>query len=261
MDDFVADDFVEELLKKDDDATNIEIDGSSITYDTIVDIDPDEEQLAPKLEPMMDIFVRITRVIFLSHATLATLITFVAFLPDEFLATHETQSISVFILIHVLVICLALYIAMIVMREHKYALNMFYAWGFSVYFVSVSLASVLHDISPLQFSFCVALQGCSILAYTYVSPRHVDPWKSFYIMLIVGVFGWMTGLYVFIKEQDWITAGVLFALIVGSAAYSAIEIHYVTRYNVGEKELTKAIIQFHSDPVIWVYARILKMIK
>ena len=52
MDDFVADDFVEELLKKDDDATNIEFDGTSITYDTIVDIDP-EEQLAPKLRQVI----------------------------------------------------------------------------------------------------------------------------------------------------------------------------------------------------------------
>jgi len=259
MDNFSTDEFVEELMKKDDDATIIENDGNTVIYETLV---PEEDQeLVPKLEPMMDIFVRITRVIFVSHATLAILITAVAFLPDEFLATHETQPISVYMFIHVLLISLVLYISMIVMREHQYALHLFYAWGFSVYFVSVSLASILHDISPLQFSFCVALQASSIIVYTYYSPRNVDPWKSFYIMLIVGVFGWMTGLYVFIKEQDWITAGVLFVLIVGSAAYSAIEIHYVTRYNVGEAELTKAIIQFYSDPVIWIYAKILSLIK
>lgn len=260
MDDFNAEGFVQELMKKDDDAEIIEYNSTGVVYETLVPVEELKED-TPKSEPMIDIFVRITRVIFLSHATLFVLLTAVAFLPDEFLATHETQSVSIFMFIHILVISLALYIAMIVMREHQYALHMFYAWGFSVYFVSVSLASILHDISPLQYSFCVALQACSILVYTYWSPRDVDPWKSFYIMIIVGIVGWMTGLYVFIKEQDWITAGVLFVLIIASAAYSAVEIHYVTRYNVGEKELTKAIIQFYSDPVIWVYARILKLIK
>jgi len=254
--------FIEELSKKDDNLRVIEESDTVLVFETDVDlgqVSEDEDTFEP--ETMMNIFVRIIRVIFVTHTVLATMITLVGFLPDEFLVVQEPAKVAVFSLICTLLMSLGLYIAMIVLREHEYALSIFYFWGFSAFLVSVSLAGVLRDISPLQFSMCVAMQSASVLIYTYISPKNVDPWRSYYIMLLVGLFGWMTGLYVFIKEQDWITAAVLLVLIVLSAAYSAVQIHYVTRYHLGEKELIKAIIQFYSDPVIYLYAKILEKIK
>lgn len=261
------DGLIEELQKKDSDLRVIEdnqMDGY-VQVETSIDFggadpldtasDPfyvDENLIKNELTGQQkDVFVRILRVMFMANALLSFFIA-TGFIPYQFLVVDEARIVSIVVFVITAIISTVLYVALTLLVNHRHALALFVLWVFPCYTAIISFAAIIRDIAPLQLFTITALQSCSVILYTVVSPRIVEAWKSFYIMLIVGLMGWCVGLLAFISQQDWVSAGLLAIAMLGTAAYGAMEIHFVGRYCLDEKDLIKAVIQFYTDPLRFV---------
>lgn len=205
--------------------------------------------------PRVDVWVKITRIVFMANAALSCLIV-TGMLPYEFLTIEERPNTVIYMCIGCALASLTFYITMIACRRAWFALSLLVAWGFTYYAVVICIAGIMRDLSPLQFGMITAVQSLAVIVYSITSPANVDPLRAFYAMAAVGVMGWAVGLYAFITQRDWIPAIILLVATFASAAYSAVEIHFVTRFNLSKKDCIEAVICFYGDPVIQAYKKI-----
>jgi len=264
-------DLLVELNKKDDDLQVIEnnTDKQYVIVQTDLPMFDDEEPdnmnnplaidsnlISNEIHgPAIDVLTRVIRVMFMINALLSCFV-LTGFVPYQFLVLDETRIVSIVVFIITSIISTTFYILMGIFSEHRHALVLFVLWVFPYYTAVISFAGILRNFAPLQLGLVTALQSFSIVLYTVINPVNVDPWKSFYVMLIMGLVGWLSGIYAFIVQRDWISAIILLVASVASAAYSAIQIKHVTRYSVSEKDYIKAIIQFYADPLVYVIEKI-----
>ena len=256
-------DLLLELNKKDDDLQVLEGEGghemliitSIPEFDELMLEEVEEEQnmLVDEAQgPRMDIWVKVTRVIFMVNTMVSALV-LTGFIPYQFLLNDERIYIRYVLLGIWITICLTLYVCMAIWRRARLASTLFVFWAISYYALVIDIAAIIEDFAPLQFALVTFAQSLYVIVYTIYSPSYVDAWKSFYIMLIMGLLAWAMGLYAFIEQQDWVPATLLLIASVLSAAYSAVEIHYVTRYSVSWEDCVEAVIRFYTDPIIWMW--------
>jgi hypothetical protein len=205
--------------------------------------------------PRVDVWVKIVRIVFMTNAALSCFIV-TGMVPYEFLTIEERPFTVIYMLVGSGLASLTFYFTMIACRRAWFALTLFVAWGFTYYAVVICIAGIMRDLSPLQFGMITAVQSLAIIMYTIASPANVDPLRSFYAMSIVGVMGWAVGLYAFITQRDWVPAILLLLATFASAGYSALEIRFVTRFNLSKKDCIEAVITFYGDPVIQALKKI-----
>lgn len=255
---------LDELNKKDDDLKVLEnnqkegyvVVESSIDFSTEDSINDDLMENDSN-DIHMDVFVRIIRYMFFVTGLISGFVS-TGCIPFYFLVKDETQIVSIIIFILTSIVSTVFYILMTVFVEHRHALVFFVLWIFPYYSAVFSFAAIIENIAPLQFAMICCMQSCSIIVYSIVSPRMIDVWKSFYIMVSVGVLGWILGLFAFITEQDWVSATLLGVVMILTSVYMAFQIQFVNRYSLAEKDLIKAVIQFYADPLRYIINRLKK---
>lgn len=258
-------DLLVELNKKDDDLDVITENNEVILITSLSDgeLGLEEEEsfldsdmlIDEAMGPRIDIVVQVTRAVFMVN-TVCSLLLLTGFIPYSYLTFDESSNIRFIILGIWLAISVVFYILMAIWRRSKMALAFFMMWILSYYILVVDIAAILHDFTPLQFGLITFAQYLFIVVYTVWSPAVADAWKSLYIMLGMGLLAWGMGIYAFILQKDWIQAVILFIAMVVNAGYSAIQIRYMTRYNVSNEDILEATIRFYADPAIWVYNKI-----
>lgn len=263
-------DFLDELTKKDEDAELVEYDnftGSMIVSTRLnigeeIDIEGEIDRALQEVsqgEPHIDVLVQLIRLIFLINAAVAFEITIVGFLPEELMQYALTRKINAYILGNSAFLSCVLYFVMIVYREHQYAIFILVSWLGSVFCLCVSLSALIEDIIIMQFTACVALQSVSVIAYSFYNRTEIDAWKSFYIMITVGISVWLLNIYSFVIDSSvvrWVFCVLLLFSIVGTSSYCALQIHRISRYSLSYKDRVLAVIQFYGDPAIEIWNKI-----
>lgn len=205
--------------------------------------------------PNVAIMVQVVRSVFMVN-TVCSLVLLTGFIPYAYLTYDQNSNVRFIILGIWLAISVVFYILMSIYRRSQYALAFFIMWLISYFILVVDIAAILHNFTPLQFGLITFAQYLFIVVYTVWSPTMTDAWKSFYIMLCLGIIGWGMGIYAFILQRDWVQAVILFVAMVLNAGYSAIQIFYMKNYSVSNEDLLEATIRFYAEPIIWLYNKI-----
>jgi hypothetical protein len=124
-------------------------------------------------------------------------------------------------------------------------------WIMITFYVTCSLAAALKSFAPFQACTMFFMQCIVGLLYClYAGKDNVNPWWAAALMMCASVCVWAMGLYSFIREQDWITSGVLFVTcVLFLPLYTAYQTHLIgKRYNM--EELIQANIEFVTDVVV-----------
>lgn len=122
-----------------------------------------------------------------------------------------------------------------------------------------SAAAFFHTLGPFQGSTILFLECVTVLVYCLYTKKELDGWFVAVCMSCVGVCVWLCGLVAFVREQDWITSGVLFVgCVVVFPIYSALFIHHsAKRFHLGD--FSEVIVGFFTDfyvvPLQWMYAK------
>jgi len=88
---------------------------------------------------------------------------------------------------------------------------------FNNYVFIVSLASFGSTFAPFQGCSILFIECTSIIIVALVigrTSKRLDPIWCTLTMMLSGLLIWSVGLYAFIKEQDWISSGLLFVTCV-----------------------------------------------
>ena len=193
------------------------------------------------------IHVQITLILFLTNATIAFSTLTLGMAPYSLLRLLPKQ-IALYVFISLISTNVLLYLLMIWLKNAPSII----IWASSLILTMGSLCAVLDDIAPLQIAAIIFAQSILVALYTIISPRHIKPWLASLLMIMVGVGVWAIGIYAFIKQADWISAGIIFGLITIFAIYSSIQILYADRYTLSYNNITQAITNFYADPLYFV---------
>jgi hypothetical protein len=249
---------IHQIFKKDDDATIINVDeytGDILLESSLDDLPyevvniPSTLLLDESNQIAMDVMVRIIRILFLVNALLSFLTIMMGIVPFYILLTMPVN-IARYVTIGLAVGCTLTYLLMLISKSQVVIL----IWMFLVCMTMGSICAVLKDIIPIQIATAVFMQSISIVFYTALSRRKLKVWLSIIIMIVVGLLTWTIGIYAFINQQDWISAGIAFILTFLFAVYSGLEIHYVDRYNLAKDSILSAIVKFYGDPVLQLFS-------
>lgn len=247
--------FADSLLKKDDDATILDVDpytGDLLIETSISDL-PGEIVPSTLLEDerdqmLMDILVRMTRILFLVNALMAFVAIMIGTVPYFVLLTLPKEA-ALYTTIAFGAYCVGLYFVMLATHELSFTI----AWMFTLCMTLGAASAVVRDVAPLQAATIVFMQSIAVVMYTAYSRRKVKVWVATTAMLVVGLIVWVIGIYAFIEQQDWISGGVVLALSVAFAAYSGLQVRYIDRYSLSKKDMTRAVVNFYGDPILWVF--------
>ena len=247
------------IKKKDEDAVVVEIDHENdlVTIDSTFQIESDEiyEVQEPTLmledemdAPMTNVIVQIVYALFLTNAVVAFIAITLGIAPYLLLKTVSYQN-ALYILYGLLATNVVIYFIMVWLKSKPVIV----IWVVSLSMLLGAIGAIINDFAPLQIATIVFMQSISIVLYTLISPKKIKTWVSMVIMMFIGVATWSLGLYAFIKQQDWISAGVVFALQVIFAVYSTIQVKYADRYSLSDNHMTQAIANFYSDPIYFTF--------
>lgn len=155
------------------------------------------------------------------------------------------------------------YVAMYFIRDPFYCVPTIGVWMFLLFMALNTLSALMHNMAVFQAIAIILCQSLSILVYCARYPRGLKLLWAFGIMCGAGMIPWLLGLYAFIKNNDWITAVVLFfGGVIGSAAYATFQIQSVHRFNTSKRDLVRAVVHNYTDiafgPIRWIHKEIQK---
>lgn len=246
--------FLEDLLKKDEDAVVL----TSTTFKTTAnlgeEIPPDEDLT---VIPHVKVNIQIVRHLFVVHGMLSYLVSIFGIVP--FYLLLSVPYVSLVLLWASLGASIPLYWMLYWFRASpRWAVPACILWALNGFVIICTLASVLRSMAPLQGTLIFFVESVAVILLGYAFTAEIDCWWAALVMASTGLAVWGLGLYAFVVEQDWITSGVLFGVcVVLYPAYASYQIHRIHRYHL--KELTTAVVQFFTDPIgvpiAWISAR------
>ena len=271
-----AESLIERVLKKDDDSFAVQTGESTyelttFSSDFAVPLD-DGPTLA---EQLMDpeklsreahnrparVHVRIVRYVFAGHALFSSLIMSFSYLVYYLLSfdTGNNGNVAAFCFIcfsSSVIIVYALIGALMRFRTNAQtlALCLLAAFAWMTMLSVGSLAAFVGNIVPIQAGTMCFAQCMVIYAYTLGNPDEIDPLYSLIYMIIAAIVVWFLGLYGFIMQDSWISAGCLFLFGALGAGYLSFQIRFANRFNISECNL--ALLQFYMDPLLWLLHKV-----
>lgn len=244
--------FKEEFLKKDDDATFSDETEHSIlvTSKLLEDIDEAIVDKKPQDTRPTAVPVRIARHIFVVNSLFTWLIVLGGILPYYFFRKDVPTPALGWLLGGICLCCIIAFTLMVIVKDHFYTVPIIGLWMAFIFMFVTTLAAIMRSLAPFQAVFIIFMESVAMICYSFASKRYMDPIWSGGFMAAGGLLGWLCGLYIFINENDWITSLVLFLLfVIGSSAYSAHQIKLVGRFSLSRKDLVRAVIHYYTDPV------------
>lgn len=260
-------DFVQSLLKKDDDAEILEQTEYSVTVDSAVLLDEIDEAIGPDengatgLEtelnaPNMTVPVRVLRTVAMAHTTYTFLILLWGVVPYYFFRSDVSTSGLEWMLLGVGIACLMVYAALCVIQPHVAQIVAMGVWMFLLFMCVNLLAAILKNLSPFQAVLIHFCQGLTMTVYCFLARRKLDAWWCCGYMVGAGLVAWLVGFVAFLHYNDWITSFVLLLVfVIGSSVYSAWQVTLVNRFNVSVVSQVDAVRHFYVDllllPLQW----------
>lgn len=193
---------------------------------------------------MMNVYVRIIQIIFLVNVVVAFTIILLGVVP-YMLIINIPKNAGMYILIGLCVTSMIFYFLMAYFKSKPWIA----IWVLLVALTLGAASAVIDDVAPLQAVTIIFAQSISMVVYTSISRRKIKVWLSIFLMIFAGICVWLIGIYSFVKQQDWISAGVILGLSFVFALYSGMEVFYSDNYSLSEEHMTNAIISFYCDPV------------
>ena len=243
--------FKEEFLKKDEDATFSDETEHSIMVTSKL-LDEIDEAIEPSQadKRIAAVPVRITRHIFVVNVIFAWLIVMGGIVPYYFFRKDVPTPALGWLLAAVWFSCVLAFFLMVIVKDHFYTVPIIGLWMALLFMVVTTLAAIMRSLAPFQAVFIIFMESMAMVIYSFASKRYMDPVWAAGFMSAGGLIGWLCGLYIFINENDWITSLVLFLLfVIGCSAYSAYQIKLVGRFSLSRKDLVRAVVHYYSDPV------------
>lgn len=159
-------------------------------------------------------------------------------------------------------LCICGSILMYVYREAGQPIAIVCGISLMAFFLAMcSAASLIGTMAPLQICVTLYIEYTAALLYCLIgNEKQVHPWWVALTMMMSGFCVWSLGLYAFIASQHWIILIALFFVSVGLAPFfTAWHISTVNQYNLQDKELIKATIEFLLGVVVlpgrWMSAK------
>jgi hypothetical protein len=81
---------------------------------------------------------------------------------------------------------------------------------FNNFIFIVSLSAFASSFAPLQGCTILFVECVAVILMGFLFKKKIDPIWSALVMMLSGLIVWSVGLYAFIREQDWISSGLLF---------------------------------------------------
>lgn len=245
-------DTITDLQKKDDDLLVVAESEDGAIIETTLEILPDDvvvEEQSTLLEderagPIMDVSVKMVQILFLVNALMAFMAIMLGTVPYFMLRLTPA---AIYVMGGLWAVCVLSYAFMLAIQSRVFV----FMWFFLLCMALGATCAVVRDAAPLQIAAVVFLQSIGVVLYTAVSPRELSTRLAVALMLATGLACWLIGIYAFVTQQDWISAGIVIALSVLFAAYSGLQIHHVNRHALTKERMLKAVINFYGDPVLF----------
>ena len=243
-------DFVESLIKKDPDAVIIDIskDGTEfIIQSDLVDMPMDFEEIVetPELiDPYTKTNVKVVRVIFTGNAIIAYMSIIFGIIPYMGLELISVPTRD-YILWSLVAVTGVVYVLMAVFKN----MSSIICFAFFLSFTLGAACAHLNNMALLQAGLIVFAQSMTVAIITTKFTRELKIWQTVISMLVVGLVVWLVGIYAFVEQHDWVSAGILAAFNVVFTIYSFIQIKYIDRYSLSKDNLTIAMANFYTDPI------------
>jgi len=271
---------LETLRKKDEDLVVVEQSDDHLVIETSSMDDPPEglervdteSSLSPPLllkeemqSPTTPVSIRVIRSIYIVNATYTLLFMIWGLMP-YFLFRYDVSVLGIGIGLAIVGLAtLASYVAMYTVKDQFFTVPLIGLWMF-LFFMSVNMfAALIRSLAPFQAVAIVFCQSLSILIYCFFTTRqsvasrhrHINVVWATGIMLGAGLVPWLCGIYAFVRDNDWITAFVLFLFIViGSSLYNANQLRLIDRFDVSREDLVRAVVHYYTDalfgPIRWI---------
>ncbi len=200
------------------------------------------------LPPSINVNTQIVRHMFTYHALISFMIPSFGIVPFYLLKDHFIISLDLLALSGTAGIIL--YITMYLVRDTDWASFALCMWLFNGYMLMCSLSAILHSIAPFQACFIFFINSLTVIIIGLWFERLIDPWWISLFLILGGAVVWGTGIYAFIKEQDWITSGVLFLLsVILMPFYCGYEIYLINGGRFHKNEMGRTLVYFWTDPI------------
>lgn len=256
--------FLQNVFKKDDDATVTQIGGSVFVETTMpVARPPPPPPLTDDFlledaatAPRPDVRIQLVCNIFIVNSVV-TLVWIAITLPF-----FSWGGFARIVLIAACVLQLAFYLAFVFMREFKQPpvaiCIVWLCWVVTMGIAFGAVTSLLGNVAPLQLEAMLWVQSLVVIVYTKRSPREISAPTAFLCMCIGTMVVWAVCVAEFVVEHDWTSGTVILVVAIFCALYSAhgIRESEVHQYNASWDDLLAAIVQFYGEPVIQLLRKI-----
>lgn len=207
--------------------------------------------------PATHISVRVIRSIFIVNAGFAFMGMLVGLVP-YFVLRYDVSVMGLGIAMGLVGASqFVAYVLMYFVKDQFYTVPLIGIWMFLVIVFLDIWGALVRTLAPFQAFTIAFCQSLSVLIYCFLSHRKINVVWALGIMCGTGLVPWLCGIYAFIRDNDWITAFVLFLFcVIGFALYSANQIRLVGRFNVSREDLVRAVVHYYTDaifgPIRWM---------
>lgn len=266
------DELLVSLKKKDPDLVVVEHSDNHLVVesDAINDVPDGTERVESVIDPPLPnlfkdenntpathISVKVIRAIFITNAGFAFMGMLVGLVP-YFVLRYDVSVVGLSIGMGIVGVGMAVaYVSMYMVQDQFYTVPLIGIWMFLLIVFLDIWGALKSSLAPFQAVTIVACQSVSILIYCFLSHRKINVVWALGIMCGAGLVPWLCGIYAFIRDNDWVTAFVLFLFcVIGFALYAANQIRLVGRFSVSREDLVRAVVHYYTDalfgPIRWM---------
>lgn len=197
------------------------------------------------------VVVRIIRNLFISNSAYCFVICIWGIIPYYLMRFDASQLVIIILSIVVSILFTVTYVSLFFWPEEPIPLIV---WMFFLFMLINVLAAALKSLSPFQAVGICFAQQLGVLSYCFLAKRTLTVVWTIIVTFIPALATWLLGLYVFLKEQDWISSIVLFVVfVIGVSAYNSYEIYLIGQKRFHLKENIKVLNYYYTDSLRQIY--------
>lgn len=202
--------------------------------------------------------VQIIRFLFIANSAFCFVVCIWGIIPYYLLRFDAPQLALIIILAVTLVFFTLTYVLLFFYYEQPILLIV---WMFFLFMLINVAAALLRSLSPFQAVAICFVQQLGVLGYCFFAKRTLTVIWTLVVTFIPALSMWLLGLYVFLKEQDWISSIVLlFVFVIGISAYNTYEIYLIGQKRFHLKENIRVLSFYYTDslrlPYEWYRRRV-----
>lgn len=116
---------------------------------------------------------------------------------------------------------------------------------FNNYILIVALSAAGSTFAPFQGCSILFIECTSAILLGFTFSKTIDPIWCTLVMMSTGLLMWSVGLYAFIREQDWISSGLLFGTcVILYPIMSGYKVYRINRNMYHSGEILKMLCEY-----------------